>query len=292
MIQQVHRDYINEKKWNALLMKYRQTHPYVSLHYLNAVCKHWSALVFGDYEAVLPFCWNKKWNIKYVYQPPFLQQMLYVGPELTEAQTEKVQQILYTQFSFIDYKVNIPLSINTRKNYVLDLNKPYETLRKNYSSQTKKNLKAAEANIVQQFSIEQFIEFYTINTVPKISNWKKEFSIVQEHLLNTLHKNNELLLFGAEHEGRLEAVSAVVSTPGNLVHLMTSSSAKGREIHGTSAIVDFIIQHYSNQEILLDFEGSELEGIARFNEGFGAVLKPYYELKSNKLSFPFNLFKK
>lgn len=292
MIQLVHRDYIHEKKWHALLMQYRETHPYVSLPYLNAVCKNWSALVFGDYEAVLPFCWNKKWTISYIFQPPFLQQMRYVGPPLSAEVLDKIVTLLQHHFSFIEYRSNIPLSSHTRKNYVLDLNKPYESLAKQYSSQTKKNLKAAQAEIIKHFTIDEFLDFYTKNTIPKINNWKKQFSTIQKTLLQVLQKNDELLLLGAAYEGQLEAVSAVVHAPGHLVHLMTSASDRGREIHGTTSIVDSLIREYCHQDILLDFEGSEIAGIARFNEGFGANLIPYYELKSNRLPFPFNILKK
>jgi hypothetical protein len=292
MIKLVHRDNIHEQKWRALLMQYRETHPYVSLHYLDAVCKHWSALVFGDYEAVLPFCWNKKWTISYIFQPPFLQQMRYVGPPLSEEAINKISSLLHRHFSFIEYTVNIAISSQTRKNYVLHLNRHYELLANNYSSQTKKNLKAAKAEIVANFTIDQFIDFYTKNTIPKIANWKKPFSAIQETLLNVLEKNDELLLLGAVYEGQLEAVSAVICTPGHLVHLMTSTSDRGRELHGTTVIVDRLIRQYCHQDVLLDFEGSEIAGIARFNEGFGAILIPYFELKSNKLPFPINILKK
>ena len=48
------------------------------------MAKHWDALVLGDYEAVMPLTWNKKWNISYLYQPPFTASLASFGKLLTE----------------------------------------------------------------------------------------------------------------------------------------------------------------------------------------------------------------
>ena len=144
MIQLVHRAHIQENKWHDLMVKYPGLNPYACLEYLDAVCKNWSAFVFNDYEAVLPICWNKKWGVKYIYQPPFLQQMNYVGVTLNQAALDRIKQIIYANFTFIDLKINIPISETTRKNYVLSLKENYDSISQNYSSQTKKNLKEKE----------------------------------------------------------------------------------------------------------------------------------------------------
>ena len=50
-------------------------------------------------------------------------------------------------------------------------------------------------------------------------------------------------------------------------------------------LVEEIIKKFSNSKYLLDFEGSEIEGVARFYVGFGASNAPYYYHKkyNNKL---------
>ena len=291
-IQIIHRNEINEAKWNSLITQYQESSPYVTLHYLDAVCIKWSALIFDDYQGILPFCWNKKWGVNYIYQPPFLQQMIYVGETLNSILLEKVIQILYAQFAFLDYKINIPLSTISRKNYIIDLNQSYELIQNNYSSQTQKNLKNKSLEIVEGTDIKDFLLFYRNNTIPKIENWKSEFSQIQQTLLNTLHQKNELLLLGVRFENEIISMTALVHTTGRLVHLMPSSNETGRAKHGTSFIIDHLLKKYAHQPIIFDFEGSEIEGIEKFIKGFGAINHPYFHLMSNRLRFPFTIFKK
>lgn len=292
MIQLVHRADIQENKWHSLMVIYPGLNPYACLEYLDAVCKNWSAFVFNDYEAVLPICWNKKWGVKYIYQPPFLQQMNYVGAPLNQAALDRIKQIIYSNFTFIDLKINIPISETTRKNYVLSLKENYDSISQNYSSQTKKNLKEKEQIELGAIDIESFLKFYKTNTIPKIINWKKEYEITQLNLLKLLEKRGELILLCAKHEGNIVSMTALIHKPGILIHLMPSSSAEGRTVNGTSVIIDHLIQKFAGKDYIFDFEGSELDGIAHFNKGFGATNQPYYHLTSDKMSFPFNMFNK
>jgi hypothetical protein len=50
-------------------------------------------------------------------------------------------------------------------------------------------------------------------------------------------------------------------------------------------LIDKLIQKESGKLLSLDFEGSRIEGIARFYSGFGATNHPYYILKRMRPSF-------
>jgi len=43
--------------------------------YLDIVCPEWEALVQDDYEAIFPLTCNRKFGIRYLYQPFFTQQL-------------------------------------------------------------------------------------------------------------------------------------------------------------------------------------------------------------------------
>jgi hypothetical protein len=49
------------------------------------------------------------------------------------------------------------------------------------------------------------------------------------------------------------------------------------------AIFDAFIKKYAGHDLVLDFEGSEIEGIARFYRGLGAKPVYYYSVKQNRL---------
>ena len=50
-------------------------------------------------------------------------------------------------------------------------------------------------------------------------------------------------------------------------------------------IINELIKENAGKDILLDFEGSQIEGIARFYKGFGAINQPYYVLKKFRPGF-------
>jgi hypothetical protein len=51
------------------------------------------------------------------------------------------------------------------------------------------------------------------------------------------------------------------------------------------AVVNKVIKENSGQNKVLDFEGSMIEGIARFFQGFGAVAENYYRVQKSKIAF-------
>lgn len=67
-------DEIDRKKWDACIRQSLNGLIYAETVYLDHMAVNWDGLVLGDYEAVMPLTWKKKWGIKYLYQPAFFQQ--------------------------------------------------------------------------------------------------------------------------------------------------------------------------------------------------------------------------
>ena len=51
---------IDKAKWDACIEQAPNGLIYSYSWYLDAMSKHWDALVLKDYEAVMPLTWNKK----------------------------------------------------------------------------------------------------------------------------------------------------------------------------------------------------------------------------------------
>ena len=65
---------INKSKWDDCINKSINKLIYAESFYLDTITENWDAIVLNDYEAVMPLIWKKKFGIKYLYQPAFLQQ--------------------------------------------------------------------------------------------------------------------------------------------------------------------------------------------------------------------------
>ena len=70
------------------------------------------------------------------------------------------------------------------------------------------------------------------------------------------------------------------------------ASEEGKRHEANRFLLTKLIQEFAGQPMLLDFEGSDLPGVAMFYEDYGAVDQTYYELGWNDLPIPCRLLKK
>src|SRR4051794_1685368 len=90
---------INAEKWDNCIKNSKANKIYAKHIYLQHMADNWSGLVMNDYTAVMPITWRKKWNIRYVYHAPFIQQLglfgQYNAGELQQAITKAMQYVRY-----------------------------------------------------------------------------------------------------------------------------------------------------------------------------------------------------
>jgi len=80
-------------------------------------------------------------------------------------------------------------------------------------------------------------------------------------------------------ENKLIAALCVLRSKNRLIYWLPVSNDEGKKTSAMFAIINELIKAYSSRDYILDFEGSRIEGIARFYEGFGAKLKPYFQIR-------------
>ena len=59
MIRYLQRDEINTRSWDRCIEAADNGLIYAYTHYLDVMARHWDALVYKDYEAVMPLTWNR-----------------------------------------------------------------------------------------------------------------------------------------------------------------------------------------------------------------------------------------
>src|SRR5436190_22577275 len=66
---------IEKTKWDRCMDNAVNGLVYGYSFYLDAMADNWDALVMGDYEAVMPLTWKKKYGIHYLCQPFLTPQL-------------------------------------------------------------------------------------------------------------------------------------------------------------------------------------------------------------------------
>src|SRR3954466_111112 len=147
-IQYLQQHEIDKPLWDKCIDRATNGLIYAYSFYLDHMADHWDGLVLGDYEAVMPLPWRKKYGVHYLYQP-FLTAQL--GLFATGVSAQLVLQFLHavpSKFRLWEFSLNHSnvfsidgFQLYERANYVLNLNKPYEELYTNYRENSRRNNK-------------------------------------------------------------------------------------------------------------------------------------------------------
>ena len=72
-------------------------------------------------------------------------------------------------------------------------------------------------------------------------------------------------------------------TNSRIYYVLAGNDPSGRPIAASHQLINAVIEKYAGKALILDFEGSDIPGIAFFFEGFGAKSEQYYYLHNNNL---------
>ncbi len=278
---------IDERKWDTLINSSVDSLPYALSYYLDAVAENWEALVLNDYEAVMPLVWLRKFGFKCLYQPYYCQQLGIFGKEILTKEMMKEMLIATQKFPYININLNPSIKIvadefsfKKKKNLLLDLNKEYSAIRKNYSENHKRNISKAEKNELEfseDVELNQFQGFYLKNINRKKENFKPQHEKIFKLLTKTVIANGTGKVFITKNkEGELVAAVMLLFHRNRIINIINTSSLEGKKTGASHFLFNSFIQKFSNSQNILDFEGSSIPTIGRFYEGFGAQEEIFY----------------
>ena len=299
-IHYVQRHEIDPIRWDNCIHRSTNSLLYGLHFYLDHMTAgQWDALVLGDYEAVMPLPWRRKYGIRYLYQPPFTQQTgifsaRALPPNLIDAFLQTTRDHFRFAELFLNYG-NAHPSLQPRTNYTLSLDAPYEEIANHYKKILVYSLKlAARASVTYTSGID-------LETALAANH--REYATRTPHVTKTdhahfralcqdLHNRGQLILRAATGPDKKLLATALLFRDQHRLYLLQSTTPKaGRKVEAGRFLLDQLIREFAAQPIVLDFEGSEIPGIAQFYQNFGSTRQPYFFYRYNHLPWPINLLK-
>jgi hypothetical protein len=293
---------IDKEKWDACISNASNGLIYAYSFYLDTMAKHWDALILGDYETVMPLTWNKKYGFYYLYQPAFTASLGVFGKNISE---EIVRGFLFEiplKFRLIEISLNhennFPSLINgyyPRANYILDLNKPYNDILKDYRDNHKRNIaKTSQAgcNVRMEIPIDEIIDINR-EQLKHIDGTKPEDYIHFKKLYDLLKNKGQAKTYSIiDPQNKILASAVFFFSHNRAYYIMVGNHPDGKTLGASHALIDAFIKDHAGQDLILDFEGSDIRSLAFFYNGFGAKEEIYPAIKINKLPWYVRLFKK
>lgn len=264
---------IDDQRWNEAIQTSLNARPYALTWYLDAVTPQWEALVYGDYEAVMPLPVKKRFGIRYYVQPLWTQQL---GIFATRALPTDVVNAFWDALSHAVYALKIN-AISPRgkecPNLILPLDKDYETLQQAFHQNTRRNIRKAQAHptTVGEMTQEEFLPFWN-----SLHPDQHALARTLETLATAARNHHAAHFYASQRDGEPTAAVMTIEACGRIVYLAPASNERGKEECAMFAVVDTLIRRNAESATILDFEGSLIPGVRRFYEGFGAQLEPYY----------------
>lgn len=283
---------IDSEKWNRCIENASNSRFYANDWHLDRTAEIWDALIWGDYEYVMPLPIRKKMGIAYIYQPLYCQQLgIFPPPNKETAEIFFMELFKKVRFSDIHInaenpivKSNKEMTFSPRKNYLLDLNSDYNFISANYSKNTKRNIAKANNNKLQLITgirLEDFLEFKKENLATKLS--KSDFGKLKSIVAFGQYKGIGEIYGVYDPDNKLCAAVYFCRWKDRVIYLNAASNMAGKELGAMHFLIDNFIQSNSDRDLKLDFEGSMIPGVARFYSGFGALPETYFQLKINRL---------
>lgn len=296
---------INRIKWDEALLQMPDSLPYAATWYLDAVTgDSWDALVSSDYNYLMPLPSKKKAGIHYLPTPLFIQQLgIFSKEKCDEVVCSQFLKQIGANYKLIEFNFNhfnqLPNSqkygLTERCNMVLHLPIERSLAVKKYSENTKRNIQKA-ANQSLRFgttSIRSIINLFQEHKESSIENWKTE----NYNILERLYHMSSLRGYGKAYgmydtNGKLLCGAFFMEWKNRAIFLFSGNSEEGKQYGAMPSLIDHYINECPDTIQILDFEGSDNQGLKRFYQSFGAIEANYVHLKQNRLPFYLRWLKK
>ena len=297
MIKYLKHNEVNRSLWDECVTNSEVNLPYALCAYLDVVSPDWGALVFelnNVYEWVFPLPIKQKWGLKYLSQPLFTQQLGFFylrKPTLNEK--ELVVGIMKRRFWLLDIADNCSCETAEslsehqvdRLTHLLDLSRSFDEIKAGYNSNRKRAVKSLtdSLSLEKSDSVLKLLQMFEVDKGGSVKGFGEE----AKRVLVNLSSNDEMLdmfrTYYVVDDGITIAGGLFIEFNNKWIFLFGATSEVGKKLNAMTYLFNKVIEMLSNSDIILDFEGSLIDGVSKFYRSFGGERKGFKQLKYTKI---------
>ena len=229
---------------------------------------------------VLPYQVKRKLGLNKIEIDPFVKELgVFTANDNSSCERKLIERFrknwLVSQYRFNTMNIKLELPrLSFELTHHLNLQEDIEKIRNSYSQNIKRNLKKATSNSVEiriSDDLELLISLFKNNVAHKIPGILEHQYDILRDLFKQMNDRGLCKIYTAFSALGQPLSSALLVKSGNmLIYFFAASSQEGKELNSQSLLLDHIIEHYSQSDFILDFEGGSTDGLKRFYSGFGS----------------------
>lgn len=296
MIKIIKYNEIDFDQYSRLLEKAIQNTDYADHQFLNIVSNHqWFLLVYGNYEAIMPVSYVRKYGFTFVLMPKLCQQLGVFSEKDDPKINQKFYDFLDQNFLVAIYAFNgdnqFLQQVQKKSSYLIQKN-DYSTVKKNYSTHRRRNVRII-GDLVENIKVKkdwhEIDRSFFIKNIKGTSKGTDNLHYFQ--LFKKLLENNIGQLRILEFKNDIQ--SFVYLYEGKNRRYLSLFINRFPQINPNfpSIMIDHCLQEFIADKDF-DFMGSEIENVAKFNERFGSFSYQYPLLSNDKFTLLKKLWKK
>ncbi len=269
----LNREEVDTSRWEIYLEGTSHSQ-YMWPTFLDSLGKDFDVAVYGDYEAVFPLFFGKKWSfLSYAYQP-ILTQYFFVPSQLKDS----LLAFLKGQFFHFNLNIKTEESGGSLTNMLLPAGDNGEPRKKLVA--TLKKLSETELTVEAVNALEAKV-FLDENLFSRVT-----ISVSERKILNSFYdaQLSEITHFGLTYQGELFGVATILKTQKRWVYLKGTVTKDERFPELGVYLLKHIIESRP-EDVIFDFSGSMIPGVAAFFRKFKPQEEFYEKYTYFKFSF-------
>ncbi len=240
----------------------------------------------------MPLPKRKKYGIHYIYLPPWTQQLgAFSSQSINELAVLQFIKEIPKKFKLVDVFLNSnnlmsSQRIKKRDNFILSLDKTYESLRKEYSKGRKSSCKQAKQfnlEIIENYDHKKIIQLFKKNKGAELNKNYSDYQILNKLSEHALRLNSIKSIGVINRNDELIGGAFFLIDKYRITYIFSAINDEGREKQAMSFLIDHVIESNAGSNYMLDFEGSMITELASFFKSFGAHKEVYFHLKKYRV---------
>jgi len=280
---------IDRAKWDELVENQPKTLLYHQSLFLDPLAEKWMLLVDENYSCGIPLPYVVRLGKKGLYTPNFIRAIDWLGVKPNDFELKKIKEIILKEFDYGNILLESKVFEYAKSDRVYQLlTEPFKL-----NDQAKRSIKKFEKSNFKIImpELNQILNIILDDLKVKVTDLKMTDFERFKNLFSQYPKE-KIWSIGVEENNQIVGGMIFIYWQNTLHYVKGGCFENAKNKGSMYAMMLKAIEHAEEKKLILDFGGSNVDGVRRFNLAFGATDKSYFRWSFDNSPWWFKAAKK